>query len=248
MIEVRDLSLRVEETTILDGLSFTVAKGEALGIVGDSGSGKSTILRVLAGLATGWSGEVLVNGASPRSSSPRDLGRHLQMVFQDPYGSLHPRQTVERILREPIDNHHLGDADARIAAALAEVRLDEQHRSRFPNQLSGGQRQRVAIARALMLNPAVLLLDEPTTALDMTAQKAVLDLLERVRRDHGMTFLLVSHDLAVVARLCDRVLVIDRGRIVEELSAESLRAGDATHASTKALIAASKGYRRAVPP
>jgi peptide/nickel transport system ATP-binding protein len=244
MIALGGLTVRFGDRTVLDRLSLRVAQGEAVGMVGASGSGKSTVLRVLAGLHRDWSGTAEVMGRSVRGRSPRDLGRDLQMVFQDPYGSLHPRHRVARALREPIDNHRLDERERRTIAALAEVGLAAEHRFRYPHELSGGQRQRVAIARALILAPRVLLLDEPTSALDLPAQAAILDLLERVRRERGMSLLLVSHDLAVVARLCDRVVVIDGGGIVEELAVTDLRSGAARHPYTRELIAASRPYRR----
>jgi peptide/nickel transport system ATP-binding protein len=247
MISVRDLAVRFGERRVVDGVSFGVAGGEALGIVGESGSGKSTILRVLAGLVGEWAGTVEIGGETARGRPPRILGRRLQMVFQDPYGSLHPRHTVARALAEPIADHRLGDADRRVAAALSDVGLEPRHRFRFPHQLSGGQRQRVAIARALLLAPQILLLDEPTSALDLPAQSAILELLQRLRRARGMTYVLVSHDLAVVAQLCDRVAVMQAGQFVETLDVAALRDGAASHPYTRRLVEASRGYRRGAP-
>ena len=143
------------------------------------------------------------------------FARACQMVFQDPYGSLHPRKTVNAALIEPLAVHGLGDRDARVAAALQAVGLDRRFRYRFPHQLSGGQRQRVAIARALMLEPKVMLLDEPTSALDVSVQAEILNLLKRLRREQGLTYLMVTHNLPVVSFLCDRLAVMKAGRIVE---------------------------------
>ncbi len=139
----------------------------------------------------------------------------VQMVFQDPYGSLHPNQTVDQTLSMPIAIHRLGDSDRRISAALREVGLGREHRYRYPHQLSGGQRQRVAIARALVLEPRILLLDEPTSALDVSVQAEILNLLARLRQVHGLTLLMVSHDLAVIAHLCERIGVMSNGSLIE---------------------------------
>ena len=168
----------------------------------------------------------------------------MQYVFQDPYGSLHPRQTVDRALREPLAIHRVADADARIREALAGVGLDARHRYRFPHQLSGGQRQRVAIARALILSPSILLLDEPTSALDVSVQAEILNLLQRLRKERSLTMIFVSHDLAVVAHVCETLAIMREGRIVERMPVERLRSGDADQAYSRELIAASRGYVR----
>ena len=144
------------------------------------------------------------------------------MVFQDPYASLHPRHTLDRTLSEPLAIHGIGDTDARVMQALSDVGLPQSFRFRYPHQLSGGQRQRVAIARALMLRPEILLLDEPTSALDASVQAETLNLLNRLRAERGLTFVMVSHDLAVIDHMCDRVLVMQNGRAVEELSRDDL--------------------------
>ncbi|MBU3738406.1 MAG: ATP-binding cassette domain-containing protein, partial [Rhodoferax sp.] len=160
-----------------------------------------------------------------------------------PYGSLHPRQTVDRILAEPLAIHRMGDAERRIERALDDVGLGEGFRFRYPHQLSGGQRQRIAIARALILEPQILLLDEPTSALDASVQAEVLNLLEDLRRRRGLSFLMVSHDLAVVTHLCDRLMVMQRGQTVECLSAADLAAQRVTHPYTRTLMHASAGFR-----
>ncbi len=246
MIAVADLGVRFgtgrQGVQAVDGVSFQVAPGEAFGLVGESGSGKSTVLRTIAGLNPAWTGEIRIAGRAVAPRRDRAFHRRVQMVFQDPYGSLHPRHTVETALAEPVAIQGLGDADRRVAAALAAVGLGSGFRWRYPHQLSGGQRQRVAIARALILQPDVLLLDEPTSALDVSVQAEILNLLADIRADTGMTMILVSHDLAVVAHLCDRVGVMNHGRLLEILTVDALRAGRTADPYSGALIAASRGY------
>lgn len=244
MIELRGICACFGAMTVVDDVSLALGKGEAFGIVGESGSGKSTLLRVIAGLHEDWSGGLVIADRIQMPHQRRRFGPQVQMVFQDPFGSLHPRHTVDRTLAEPLAIHGIGDAAARVAAALQTVGLSAAHRFRFPYQLSGGQRQRVAIARALILEPGVLLLDEPTSALDMAAQREILDLLQQLRRERRLSYILVSHSLAVVAELCDRIAVMQEGRFVEELSVAALRAGDVRHPYTRALLTASMGYRR----
>jgi peptide/nickel transport system ATP-binding protein len=229
------------------GVSFSVEPGGAYGLVGESGSGKTTVLRALSGLLTEWEGRLAVGGREQKARRERAFHKMVQMVFQDPYGSLHPRHTVDRALSEPIAIHGLGDADRRIGRALEEVGLGPTFRFRYPHQLSGGQRQRVAIARALVLEPTILLLDEPTSSLDVSIQAEVLNLLGRLRKEHGLTYVLVTHNLAVVAHLCERLGVMNLGRMVEELTVAELRAGEPREPYTRQLLRASLGYdRRAV--
>ena len=229
--------------------SFVVAPGESFGIVGESGSGKSTVLRALCGLAPRRSGTVALVGPPGNASSlpapgSKAFRRSVQMVFQDPYGSLHPRQTVDRILAEPLAIHGIGDAEGRIEQALDEVGLGSSFRFRYPHQLSGGQRQRIAVARALILEPEVLLLDEPTSALDASVQAEVLNLLEALRERRGLSFVMVSHDLAVVTHMCDRLMVMQRGRTVEMLSGSDLAGHRVREDYTRELMNASAGFRR----
>ncbi len=236
MITVAGLDVRIGRTPIVHGVSFTVPAGTAFGLVGESGSGKSTVLRALAGLNADWTGQVTMGGTALGPRRGIASRRQMQMVFQDPYGSLHPRQTVDRALSEPLAVHGLGERDARIVRALDEVALPRAVRFRTPHQLSGGQRQRVAIARALMTGPAVLLLDEPTSALDVSVQAEVLNLLASLQRDRTLTMVLVSHNLAVVAHLCPMIGVMQAGRLVETISADSLRRRVITHPHTLALV------------
>ncbi|PTV77086.1 ABC transporter ATP-binding protein [Agrobacterium pusense] len=215
---------------VVRGVSLTVNKGETLGIVGESGCGKSTLLRSLAGLEAGWTGSISFNGKPVGKTRSRDELKLAQMVFQDPYGSLHPRHRIGRALAEPIRAMGLGDGWSKVPAALQQVGLPAYFAERFPHELSGGQRQRVAIARALILEPPILLLDEPTSALDVSIQAEILNLLADQREERDLTFVLVSHDLAVIAHMCDRVLVMQNGVFVDELTKADLEAG-VTHAA-----------------
>jgi peptide/nickel transport system ATP-binding protein len=239
MITVDDLRVRFGEVEAVKGASFTVRRGSSLGIVGESGSGKSTILRALAGLNDDWTGRMTIDGVRLTHRRGRDFFRRVQMVFQDPYGSLHPRQTVDRALAEPLVVHGIGDGEARILRALAEVALPAEVRFRYPHQLSGGQRQRVAIARAVIAEPEVLLLDEPTSALDVSVQAEVLNLLADLQVRRGLTTVMVSHNLAVVAHLCPMIAVMQAGEIVETLMTADLRAGRTQHPHTTELLALS---------
>ncbi|MDF1585745.1 ABC transporter ATP-binding protein [Marinimicrococcus flavescens] len=228
----------------VQNVSFTVPEGASYGLVGESGSGKTTALRAIAALVPPAAGRIEVDGRQVAARPDRAFRKKVQMVFQDPYGSLHPRHTVDRILREPCRIHGLGDIDGRIGHMLAEVGLGPAFRFRFPHQLSGGQRQRVAIARALILEPRVLLLDEPTSALDVSVQAEILNLLGDLRAARGLTFLFVSHNLAVVAQMCERVAVMMNGRVVEEADAGQLAAGALAHPYARQLLQASRGYDR----
>ncbi len=244
MININQLSLTFGTHKVLHEVSLDVRPGEAFGLVGESGSGKSTILRCLAGLYTHWQGAMHVDGKTLGHQIDRERSRLMQMVFQDPYGSLHPRHTIATALSEPLHIHGIGDIDRRVDDMLFKVGLNASFRWRYPHQLSGGQRQRVAIARALILQPRVLLLDEPTSALDVSVQAEILNLLDELRVKEGLTYLLVTHDLGVVVHMCERLAVMQQGRIVDTLDAETLRIGGANHAYTKSLVAASRSYQR----
>ncbi|ASV86613.1 ABC transporter ATP-binding protein [Ochrobactrum quorumnocens] len=228
----------------LKSVSIDVARGESYGLVGESGSGKSTLLRAVAGLAQVDDGEIRIDGSLLKTPRDKAFYRTVQMVFQDPYGSLHPRQTVDRLLLEPLAIHGVEDSEKRIVRALDEVGLGSGFRFRYPHQLSGGQRQRIAIARALIVEPSILLLDEPTSALDASVQAEVLNLLEQVRRDRKLTFVMVSHDLAVITHMCDRLAVMRNGEVVEQLEASELVSGKINADYTKNLMRASEGFRR----
>ncbi len=248
-LEVRGLRVVYGDFVALADTSFRVEPGASFGIVGESGSGKSTVLRAICGLAPLSAGRVqLVTDETSTEALPspgsKPFRRLVQMVFQDPYGSLHPRQTVDRILSEPLAIHGVKDEQARVERALDEVGLGGGFRFRYPHQLSGGQRQRVALARALILEPQVLLLDEPTSALDASVQAEVLNLLEDLRARLGLTFIMVSHDLAVVTHLCDDILVMQRGQTVERVSAADLAAHRVQEDYTRRLMQASGGFVR----
>ncbi|EBA13464.1 ABC transporter ATP-binding protein [Roseobacter sp. CCS2] len=218
---------------------FTVAKGESFGLVGESGSGKSTVLRAITGLAPNWSGTMDIDGQSLTRTRPKSFFKTVQMVFQDPYASLHPRHSVDQVLGETLYLHGFSDIDARVVKLLDDVGLGQKFRFRYPHQLSGGQRQRVAIARALAPEPRLLLLDEPTSALDVSVQAEILNLLADLRADRGLTYLMVSHDLSVVGHMCDRLAVMNNGEIVEILDVDALRAMKASHPYSQHLLEAS---------
>lgn len=228
------------------GVSFEVEKGGTFGLVGESGSGKSTVLKAIVGLAPVTGGVVRLDGRPLGPRRDRAFRRAVQMVFQDPYGSLHPRHTVDRVLGEACAIHGLDRPQARIEKILEEVGLGPAFRFRYPHELSGGQRQRVAIARALIVEPRLLLLDEPTSALDVSIQAEILNLLADLREAHGLAWIFVSHNLAVVAQMCERVAIMNNGRIVEQVTAEELVRGELSSPYARQLLVASRGYDREV--
>jgi ABC-type oligopeptide transport system ATPase subunit len=216
-------------TRALDDVSLAVFEGEALGLVGETGCGKSTLARVALALAPPTSGTIRYRGADvtrARGARAKALARERQLVFQDPAGSLNPRRTVGASVAEPYAIHGLLPdrrlRRRRVEELLEQVRLDPRHHDRYPHELSGGQRQRVGIARAIALGPRLLVADEPVSALDVSIQAQILNLLERLRRELGLTLLLISHDLAVVRHACERVAVMRAGRIVELAGVEQL--------------------------
>lgn len=248
MLRVRELNVYFghgsQKNHAVRGIEFAVTRGQSFGLVGESGSGKSTVLNCIAGLIRSWTGSIAVAGAELGHKRDLQFCRKVQMVFQDPYGSLHPRHTVDRALKEPVSIHKLGNDNERVERVLDEVGLGPEFRFRYPHQLSGGQRQRVAIARALILEPEVLLLDEPTSALDVSIQAEVLNLLQDIRKERNLTYLLVSHDLAVVSHMCDDILVMNHGKMVETISRQQLQQADISERYTSQLLVASKGYDR----
>ncbi|MFH8251745.1 ABC transporter ATP-binding protein [Microbacterium sp. B2969] len=221
VLELRSAGFSYGKQSVLDDVSLSIDDGESVGLVGESGAGKSTILRMLLGLATPRTGAALFDGA-PLDPRDRRLMRRfrstVQPVFQDPYSSLDPRQRVDRIVGEPLRSLGLAkgaELTARVAEAVAAVNLEPDALTRYPHEFSGGQRQRIAIARAIVSRPRVLLADEPVSALDVTTRVRVIDLLARLRHEHGLALIMVSHDLGAVAAVCDRTVVLRSGRVVE---------------------------------
>ncbi|MFN7857766.1 MAG: ATP-binding cassette domain-containing protein [Acidovorax sp.] len=227
----------------LNGVGFSVACGRSIGIVGESGSGKSTLARLVMALDTPTAGTVHLLGRNLHTLRPAELRRarrDFQMVFQDPYGSLDPRQRVERIVTEPLQAQGTTNRAAQreqAAAVLSQVGLRTSDLDKYPHEFSGGQRQRIAIARALITRPRLIVADEPVSALDVSVQAQVLNLMQDLQQQFGITYLLISHDLAVVNHLCDDVVVLHQGRIVERGSPAELFS-HAQHPYTRSLVAA----------
>ncbi|MCA6218018.1 dipeptide ABC transporter ATP-binding protein [Ideonella sp. B7] len=227
----------------LDGVSFSLQAGRTLAVVGESGCGKSTLAKLLTMIETPTAGQLLIDGldvAQANAEQRRALRRQVQIVFQNPYGSLNPRQTIGRTLMEPLEANQVGSPAEREAAAramLARVGLREEAFGRYPHMFSGGQRQRVAIARALMLQPSVLVLDEPVSALDVSIRAQVLNLLADLQRELGVAYLFISHDLGVVRHVADEVMVMYLGRCVERGPRDAVF-GHPRHPYTQALLSA----------
>ena len=227
----------------VDGVSFTIPAGTTLGLVGESGSGKTTVARTLLRLTEPSSGSFQLDGVDVFSLAAgplRRLRRRIQIVFQDPYSSLNPRMTVRQTLREPLAIHALApkpQRDARVGALLDEVGLDPELADRYPHELSGGQRQRVGIARALSVEPAFLVCDEPVSALDVSVQAQVLNLLADLQQKRRLTYLFIAHDLAVVKHIADQVAVMYLGRIVERAPAARVYE-QPRHPYTRSLLSA----------
>ncbi|MGJ5081665.1 ABC transporter ATP-binding protein [Bradyrhizobium sp. HKCCYLS3013] len=229
------------EVLALNGVSLSLMAGRSLGIVGESGSGKSTLARLIMALEKPSSGSVLMAGRDLHRLSADELRRarrEFQMVFQDPYGSLDPRQTIARIVAEPLTALESPDREVlrtRVATVLRQVGLRDADMDKYPHEFSGGQRQRIAIARALITQPRLIVADEPVSALDVSVQAQVLNLMQDLQEQYGLSYVLISHDLAVVDYLCDEVAVMYLGRIVERGRPEDLF-GQCAHPYTRALL------------
>ena len=230
----------------VDGVDLAIPEGRVFGLVGESGSGKTTVARCVLGLTSLSEGSIVFDGidlATTDSDVRRRLSREIQIVFQQPMAALNPRMTVDKLIAEPLTTHHLARGSAlreRVRGLLEDVGLSAMHLHRYPHELSGGQAQRVVVARALASGPRLVVLDEPTSALDIVVQAQILNLLVELRDEHGLTYLLISHDLSVVRHLSDRIGVMYLGRIVEEGPAAQVL-DNPRHPYTRALLASTRG-------
>jgi oligopeptide transport system ATP-binding protein len=248
ILEVKNLQkhFHLGENKVLkavDGLSFTIDRGETFGLVGESGCGKSTAGRTIIRLYEATGGEVLFNGEDVHKLKGKErekLYRNMQMVFQDPYASLNPRMTVGKIIAEGIDIHGLYSGkkrNERVSQLLNDVGLNEEHAGRFPHEFSGGQRQRIGIARALAIEPQFIIADEPISALDVSVQAQVVNLFKKLQKEHGLTYLFIAHDLAMVKHISDRIGVMYLGKLVEVATSDKLNAKP-LHPYTQSLLSA----------
>jgi oligopeptide/dipeptide ABC transporter ATP-binding protein len=255
LLEVKDLQVHFplqrglfggahESVKAVDGVSFTLAPGETLGLVGESGCGKTTLGRAIVRLVPPTAGSIWFQGedlAGLSAIALRARRRELQIIFQNPYSSLNPRMTVEDIVGEALDIHKLTDSKTarheRIVELLADVGLDKDYLRRYPHEFSGGQRQRIGIARALAVKPALIICDEPVSALDVSVQAQIINLLQDLQREHGLTYLFIAHDLAVVEHISHRVMVMYLGKVVELADAKAIIRAP-RHPYTQALISA----------
>ncbi len=238
------LRRHIDDMKAVDDVSFTIETGSTVGLVGESGSGKTTIGRTILKLAAATSGQILYEGRDILPMSEREfrpLRRQIQMIFQDPFGSLNPRMTIFSIVAEALEIHFpemsREDRRARVAELLAQVGLQPDMMNRYPHEFSGGQRQRIGIARALAVKPRFIVCDEPVSALDVSVQAQIVNLLQDLQEELGLTYLFIAHDLAVVEHISDHVLVMYRGKIVESASAEAIYSNP-QHEYTRKLIAA----------
>ncbi len=255
LVEVNDLKVwfpvlggvlrrHVDDVKAVDGVSFTVEAGRTVGLVGESGSGKTTIGRALMKLIPATSGRVTFEGRDILAMSERQfrpLRREMQIIFQDPFGSLNPRMTIGAIIGEALEIHFkkmsAAERSERVADLLRKVGLKPEMMGRYPHEFSGGQRQRIGIARALAVEPKFIVCDEPVSALDVSVQASIVNLLQDIQAETGIAYLFIAHDLAVVEHISDHVLVMHRGKIVESASAEAIYR-DPQHDYTKKLLSA----------
>ena len=261
LVEIEDLTKRfpisqgivfqrqVGAVHAVEGVSLSIARGETLGLVGESGCGKSTTARLVMRLLEPTSGTVRFEGqdiSRLRRGSLRALRRRMQMIFQDPYASLNPRHSVGSIIAEPFRIHDIeGDRRAQVQGLMERVGLNPEHYNRYPHEFSGGQRQRIGVARALALNPSLIVADEPVSALDVSIQAQILNLLKDLQRERNLTYLFISHDLGVVRHVSDRIAVMYLGQVVEVANADDLYE-DPRHPYTAALLSAvPKGHQGA---
>jgi len=238
------LRRHIDDVKAVDDVSFTVEAGATVGLVGESGSGKTTIGRTILKLATATAGQILFEGRDILPMSEREfrpLRRQIQMIFQDPFGSLNPRMTIFAIVGEALEIHFPAmtrdDRRARVAELLTQVGLQPDMMNRYPHEFSGGQRQRIGIARALAVKPRFIVCDEPVSALDVSVQAQIVNLLQDLQEQLGLTYLFIAHDLAVIEHISDHVLVMYRGKIVESASAEAIYSAP-QHDYTRKLLAA----------
>jgi peptide/nickel transport system ATP-binding protein len=257
IVQINDLQLSFRnrrtrtDVAVLKGIDLSIFRGETLGLVGESGCGKSTLARVIAGLIPATSGNVVVSGHSLATISRhdwREMRKDVQLVFQDPYGALNPRRRVGSIIGDPFRIHGISSGEKRkrsVQQLMELVGLNPEHYNRFPAQFSGGQRQRIGIARALALNPSLIICDEPVSALDVSIQAQVLNLMSTLQKEFNLTYLFISHDLAVVRHICDRIAVMDQGRIIELADTEKLYT-DPRQDFTKVLLDASAPVARPI--
>ncbi|MCE9609467.1 MAG: ATP-binding cassette domain-containing protein [Chthoniobacter sp.] len=234
----------IDDVKAVDDVSFTIEAGTTVGLVGESGSGKSTIGKTILKLVAATSGQILFDGRDilPMSEGEfRPLRREIQMIFQDPFGSLNPRHTIFQIVGEALEIHfpamNRGDRRDRVTELMKQVGLKPEMMERYPHEFSGGQRQRIGIARALAVKPKFIVCDEPVSALDVSVQAQIVNLLQDLQAELGLTYLFIAHDLAVVEHMSDHVLVMYRGKIVESASADAIYEAP-QHEYTKKLLAA----------
>jgi peptide/nickel transport system ATP-binding protein len=243
MIEIEavcvDFHTKTRTVRALNAVSLNVPQGSVFGLVGESGSGKTTLLRAMMGLTAASSGRVTIAGEEVRQNPSLAFRRRVQMVMQDCYASLNPVHTVDQIIGEPLAIHRFDNPEKRILQALKDVGLGPEHRFRFPHQLSGGQRQRVAIARCLAIEPQVMLLDEPTSALDVSIQAEIVNLVMRLQREKGLTLFIISHDLPLVAHMCDRLAIMHKGTVREIITSDDLIHQNVKDDYTRELLSAS---------